>query len=154
MKRLLFSLLILQFLSVVFFPNQALADAVDSYELFWPTVAGVTMAEPSYFFKTLKEDLRGLLIFGKAQKVDYLISLAIKRTVEAEKLIKLDKKDLAQKTFDKATKDVNDAINLSKPSLKSLDTSIINTGKLNKFLASMKQEDLLSKVKELQGLLK
>ena len=153
MKKLLSSIFLAQFLFVIFF-NQVSAQAVDSYELFWPTVAGVTMDDPKYILKTLKENVRGFFIFGKAQKVDYLITLAIKRTVEAEKLTKLDKKDLAQKTFGKAEKNVQDAIDLSKPSLKSLDTSIINAGKLNKFLTFLKQEELLSKVKELQGLLR
>jgi len=76
--------------------------AVDSYELFWPMVAGKTTADGFvYKLKILKEDVRGYLIFGPVQKADYHVFRAAKRLLEAEKLL-LDKKDsLAQTTLDK-----------------------------------------------------
>jgi len=67
--------------------------AVDSYELFWPMVAGKTTADGFvYKLKILKEDVRGYLIFGPVQKADYHVFRAAKRLLEAEKLL-LDKKD-------------------------------------------------------------
>lgn len=77
--------------------------AVNSYELFWPLVAGKTMADGFvYQLKILKEDVRGYLIFGPAQKANYQVFQASKRLLEAEKLV-LDKKDdLASLTLDKA----------------------------------------------------
>jgi len=61
---------------------------VNSFELFWPMVAGKTMQSKVYFLKTLKEDVRGFFIFGSAQKADYDIFLGIKRMLEAEALMK------------------------------------------------------------------
>ena len=75
---------------------------ISSFELFWPIVAGKTMEDPLYFLKTLKEKVRGFLIFGKAQKADHNVFLATKRVVEAEKLISESKRELAVKTLDKA----------------------------------------------------
>lgn len=75
---------------------------ISSFELFWPIVAGKTMGDPSYVLKTLKEKIRGLVIFGKTQKADYFILLATKRVVEAEKLANNNEKDLALKTLNKA----------------------------------------------------
>jgi len=91
--------------------------SVSSFELFWPIVAGKTEGNSLYFVKTLKEGLRGKLIFGSAQKADYSIFLATKRVVEAEKLILEGKSDLAEKTLiraigqiDKATVNVDKAL--------------------------------------------
>lgn len=77
---------------------------VSSFELFWPIVAGKTAGDPLYFIKTLKEELRGKLIFGSAQKADYSVFLATKRIIEAEKLIFERKDDLAEKTLVQTTK--------------------------------------------------
>src|SRR3989344_7375004 len=74
---------------------------VNSFVLFWPVSAGKTMGESLYGLKTFKEKVRGLLIFGKVQKVDYSLFLATKRVVEAEKLLNDGKDDLAVKTLDK-----------------------------------------------------
>ena len=75
---------------------------ISSFELFWPVVAGKTIDDPLYILKSLKEKVRGFLIFGKPQKADYNVFLATKRVVEAEKLISEDKRELAVKTLDKA----------------------------------------------------
>lgn len=79
---------------------------IKSFELFWPVVAGRTMGDPLYSLKSLKEKVRGWFIFGKARKADYKIFLATKRVVEAEKLLKNDKNDLALKTFGLAENNV------------------------------------------------
>ena len=75
---------------------------ISSFELFWPIVAGKTMDDSLYTLKTLKERVRGFLIFGKPQKADYSVFLATKRVVEAEKLINENKREFAVKTLDKA----------------------------------------------------
>lgn len=72
---------------------------ISSFEMFWPVVAGRTKGDSVYFLKTLKEKVRGLLIFGKAQKADYLVFLSVKRVVESEKLLMSGKKDLANDTL-------------------------------------------------------
>ncbi len=83
---------------------------ISSFELFWPIVAGKTMGDSFYFAKTLKEGLRGKLIFGSAQKADYFVFLATKRVIEAEKLILEGKEDLAVKTLVQATKLLDKAV--------------------------------------------
>jgi len=79
---------------------------VNSFELFWPVVAGKTRGDSLYFLKSLKEKVIGILVFGDAKKADYLISLATKRVVEAEKLLLDGKEDLAIKTLDEAEENV------------------------------------------------
>lgn len=60
---------------------------IDSFELFWPVVAGRTRGDKLYFLKKLKEKIRGVLIFGKVKRADYETLIATKRVVEAEKLL-------------------------------------------------------------------
>lgn len=73
---------------------------INSFELFWPIAAGKTLGEPLYSLKILKEQIRGALKFGAAQKSDYLVFLSTKRIVEAEELLKENKNDLALKTWE------------------------------------------------------
>ena len=75
---------------------------VSSFELFRPVVAGRTMDDSLYFLKSLKEKIRGFFIFGREQKADYAVFLAVKRVLEAEKLVNEGKDDLAKKTLGKA----------------------------------------------------
>lgn len=89
MKKILLLMVLVMFVGV------ASAKAVDSYELFWPMVAGKLPGEPMYTLKMLKENVRGTLIFGSVQKSEYKIFLAAKRILEAEKLLSLAKNDLA-----------------------------------------------------------
>lgn len=75
---------------------------VNSFELFWPVVAGKSKGDTLYSLKLFKEKVRGFLIFGKPQKADYSLFLATKRILEAEKLSKEGKKDYSVQTFDMA----------------------------------------------------
>lgn len=88
---------------------------INSFELFWPVVAGKTMGDPFYSLKNLKENIRGMMIFGIPQRTEYALSLATKRVVEAEKLIKEGKNELADKTLEKASKQLEIAtLNIDK----------------------------------------
>lgn len=89
--------------------SSPIASPVSSFEIFWPVTAGKTMDDSLYFVKTLKENIRGFLIFGTPQKADYQVSLATKRLVEAEKLIKDGKNDAALKTIDKFNGNIDSA---------------------------------------------
>lgn len=75
---------------------------VNAYELFWPLVAGKTEGDSLYFLKSFKEKLRGLLIFSPAKKAEYEVLLGTKRLLEAEKLVKSGKEELAIKTLSRA----------------------------------------------------
>lgn len=77
-------------------------ESVNSFELFWPVVAGKTKGDSLYSLKLFKEKVRGFLIFGKPQKADYSLFLTTKRILEAEKLSKEGKKDFSLETFDMA----------------------------------------------------
>ncbi len=90
-------------------PSPTPVPIVSSFNLFWPVVAGKTMQSKLYFLKIWKENLRGLLIFGPAQKADYNIFLSTKRSLEAEVLMKGNVNDLANKTLDSAVSDLDKA---------------------------------------------
>lgn len=84
-------------------PTPQIKEEINSFEMFWPLVAGKTVDDGFvYPLKKLKENFRGMLIFGRVQKADYLVFLATKRVLEAEKLIKENKYKLANKTLDDA----------------------------------------------------
>lgn len=73
--------------------------SIDSYAAFWPLVAGKTIDDPLYFLKDLKQKIRGWVIFGNAQRANYYVFLGTKRVLEAEKLLRENKDDLADKTL-------------------------------------------------------
>ena len=79
-------------------PAPTATPDVNSFELFWPLVAGKTVTDPVYKLKLFKEQLRGALIFGSLQKADYSVFIAIKRSLELEKLLDQDNPPAAQKT--------------------------------------------------------
>ena len=72
-------------------------QTVNSFDLFWPISAGRVMGDPLYFLKSVKEQIREVLVFSSFKKADYNITLSEKRTVEAEKLF-VDSKDLENAT--------------------------------------------------------
>lgn len=118
MKKILVTLFVVLFLGgiyskvVVATPISQITPvsvSVNSFELFWPIVAGKTMGDSLYFVKTFKEGLHGKLIFGSVQKADYSVFLATKRIVEAEKLILEGKPDMAEKTLTQAIKQLDKA---------------------------------------------
>lgn len=127
MKLIGFIVLALVFL----FPSIAIAQSpspsaspvatnvpVNSFDLFWPISAGKVAGEPMYFLKSLKENVRGMFIFGDFKKIEYNIILSEKRAVEVEKLF-LDKKDYSngQNTINA----MQDKWKLASNWLKSLD---------------------------------
>ena len=134
---------------------------MNSNELFWPLAAGKTIDDPLYFLKTFKENLRGWLIFGNAQKAEYAVFLGTKRVLEAEKLLKEDKKEVANRTFDKALeqfeiaqKNVEEASNKKMLSKGSVDTMKPRLNNLVNFLPTLdfdKANEVLQKVKELNS---
>lgn len=119
--------------------------SVNSFELFWPMVSGKVRGDRFYSIKLLKENVRGSLVFSSALKANYNVFLSVKRTLEAEALLKSGKKDLAEKTIDSAISELKNAksnsekaIN-SKQSFSGNDTTMVtrleNLGKLTGSLA-------------------
>lgn len=90
-------------------PSPSPVPAVSSFELFWPVVPGRTMGDSLYSLKVLKENIRGILIFGKPQKAEYEIFLATKRVAETEKLLAEGKGDLAKRTLEKMSAHLSSA---------------------------------------------
>lgn len=135
--------------SLIFIVRPVLADeknntATSSYELFWPLVAGKTADDPLYFLKLFKEQVRGWLIFGAAQKADFQMMLSTKRVLEAEKLLQRGRDDLAIKTLDKAISQISSArTNLDKAQksgkgFQPIKTNLINQlANLNNFLPNL-----------------
>lgn len=108
-------------------------EPVNSFELFWPVVAGKTKGDKLYSLKLFKEKARGLLIFGKPQKADYSLFLTTKRVLEAEKLSKDGKKDSSMETFDMALsqlaiveENTNDSGDMIKSSVDNLNLKFDN----------------------------
>lgn len=122
--------LIITFLVVVplsYAQNTASPSAVSSFELFWPLTAGKTIDDSTYFLKSLKENIRGFLIFGVSEKANYAVLLATKRVLEAEKLQKENKKEKAEQTLKLALEQlerVEKNINVAKTDKKSLGTTL------------------------------
>lgn len=154
--------LIFGVIAPTFAQNATTNEEINSFELFWPIVAGRTIDDPLYPLKSLKEKIRGWFIFGKPQKAEYAITLATKRVVEAEKLLGDGKKELAEKTLDKALTQLNEAERKIKRAGGSLDNFVneINNklDNLEKFIpqlssqnedASEKLNFVLEKVKDL-----
>lgn len=84
--------------------------AAGSYEMFYPMVAGKTVADGFvYKLKILKENIRGSLIFGATSKANYKAFLGTKRLLEAEKLLEIGKVALASATLDKSINEFEDA---------------------------------------------
>lgn len=64
---------------------------VNSFEMFWPIVAGKVQGDPLYNLKRFKENARGFLIFNNLKKAEYNAILSQKRLLEFEKLILVNK---------------------------------------------------------------
>lgn len=107
---------------------------VNSYELFWPLVAGKTERDSLYFLKLLKEGIQGWFIGRDSKKADYEILLGTKRMLEAEVLIKDNKIDSALKTLGRANSNFSKAYDYIKTadSKKQLSTSDIRRERLTK----------------------
>jgi len=80
-KKLIASFLLV-LLVILSFPNFLLAQnknnktpmpvsEINSFELFWPISPGKTVGDSLFFLKTIKENLRGLVIFGMLQKANH-----------------------------------------------------------------------------------
>ncbi len=74
----------------------------NSYELFWPLSAGLTLDSPLFFLKELKEKFSGMLLVGEAKKAEYDLTLATKRILESEKLARGGKLELSDKSLSKS----------------------------------------------------
>lgn len=84
--------------------DEVVIEEVNSFELFWPMVAGKTVDDGFiYNLKLFKERVRGWFIFGATQKADYQVFLGTKRVLEAEKLLAEEKDELAQISLERAT---------------------------------------------------
>lgn len=99
--------------------------AVSSYEMFYPMVAGKTVADGFvYKLKIFKETIRGALIFGPVQKADYNIFLASKRLLEAEKLLLEKNDDMALVTLNKVVMHLTQAKSSSE-NIKNLSSDLV-----------------------------
>lgn len=93
--------------------------------VFWPLAAGKTVDDNLFFLKELKENLRGLIIFGSMQKVSYQVTLGTKRLLEVDKLLQQKKIDVGLKTLDKASSQFTAALgNVEKTKKESMPAKI------------------------------
>lgn len=115
---------------------------IDSFELFWPIVAGKVRGDSMYSLKLFKEKIRESLIFSSSKKAEYKITISEKRLVELETLYKnKDYINGAKSITDlkKAWEHVVSLINES--STNGLDVSSLKA----KFVASLDKQSLVLK---------
>lgn len=137
-------------------PSPTPVAAVNTFDLFWPIVPGKVEGDSLYFLKTLKEKVRGLLIFGTPQKADYFVFISTKRAVEADQLLKDGKTDLASKTLDNFLNRINYSESLWQKAKASGDVpqsnrdniskQLTNLDTLFKYLSSKNSGDIKSKI--------
>lgn len=71
----------------------------DSYTLFYPVVAGKVEGESLYFLKRVRDKITEILAFSDERKSTVTLALATKKLLEAEKLLKEEKYEYANKAF-------------------------------------------------------
>lgn len=71
----------------------------DSYTLFYPLVAGKVEGESLYFLKRIRDKITEILAFSDERKSEVTLTLATKKLLEAEKLLKEEKYEYANKAF-------------------------------------------------------
>ncbi|MFC1625142.1 DUF5667 domain-containing protein [Patescibacteria group bacterium] len=114
---LVFSALIISLFSksYVFALDEEVKDTqdivVNSYEMFWPIVAGKVQGDSLYGLKLFKEKVREILIFSNFKKADYNITISEKRIVEAEKLINESRFEDAEKTLNRLNSSLSKVVN-------------------------------------------
>lgn len=119
------------------------AEVVNSFDLFWPLVPGKTESDSLYSLKLFKEKVQGWLIFGDTKKADYAVLLGTKRVLEAEKLLKESKTELALNTLTRAETSYSNAYFYMK-----------SAHEKGKFSAKEVRKDRLINVKRLADYLK
>lgn len=110
--RFLISLILINFILVL--PAAGIAKEIlpiptstpkptsqSSYELFYPVVAGKTEGESGYVFKLIRDRIIEIMSLGNIKKSEATLKIATKRLLEAEKLVKGNKNDVAKKTLSK-----------------------------------------------------
>ncbi|MEK7188745.1 MAG: DUF5667 domain-containing protein, partial [Patescibacteria group bacterium] len=130
----------------------------NSFELFWPVVAGRTQGDSLYPIKRWKEKLRGWLIFGNLQKADYFLFLSVKRFVEIEKLIKQGDTPNALSTIQNVNIELDQAsyiLNMTKAngdtagSIKhNINTRILNLKDFVTYLITKSDAEIKGKLQE------
>jgi hypothetical protein len=113
---------------------------VNSFELFWPIVAGKVAGESLYPLKTLKENIREKLIFSSSKKADYFVFLSEKRIVEAEKLILEKKNENAKRTLEAGKKARERAVFFAEKAAKK---STVVVGTKERLVGSLEKQVML-----------
>lgn len=115
---------------------------VDSFELFWPIVAGKVRGDSFYSLKLLKEKVRESLIFSSSKRADYKINISEKRLVEVEALFKKGDFINGAKSIEDLKKAWEHVINLiNETSTSGLDVITLKT----KFVSSLDKQSLVLK---------
>lgn len=128
--------------------SSQITEKIDPYVLFWPLVAGNLPSDPFYFLKTFKENLSEVFMFNNAKKGENQLTLATKRLLEAEKLAKDGKKDLANLTLEKVSNHVKnsenylfDAKNNDAKSYSNVYQEVKNkSSNINRYLPQLKKD--------------
>ncbi len=108
MKRIIPLLIILLFLvGTGVFAQEISSSVVSGAELPDP---GLTPDSQFYFLKTWKEQIQMFFTFGEENKAKQFLHLAEVRLAEYQKMMEMEKTEIAQKTLDKYEKQLNQAV--------------------------------------------
>lgn len=126
---------------------------VNSFEMFWPIVAGKVEGDSLYGLKAYKEKVRGFLIFSNLKKAEYNALLSEKRLLEYEKLV-IEKKDYenSKKALNSLKQTQESTISLLKKAKEEgMDVSVTSQNILSIFeKENTLLQSLLTKVEESQ----
>lgn len=148
----------------LFFSKEAIATDQDSFTLFYPIVAGKTQGDSFYFLKTFRDQLTEVFSFGNAKKSEVNLTLATKRFLEGEKLLKNNQNAFAKTTFENFTAKLTAAYNYAateQDNDTSMELLIKLQDQVNKFQIILEQNknsmllnETIAKVTEIQNKIK
>lgn len=119
---------------------------VNSYEIFYPVVAGILPTNKKYLLKVIRDELDILLMKDIASKANKYVEISNKKILEAEQLMLSQNTDLALKSLRKSAAYLNKALKLAskveeEEQIISISTTILDASKKQqKFLPSLAKE--------------
>lgn len=117
---------------------------VNSYELFFPMVAGTLPTKKTYILKVIRDEGGILFSYDKGTKVARLLDVSNKRLLEAEQLLLQGNQKLALKSLDNSRKKMLKVIKImSSLSKKDKNEELVLNASLAMSETSAKQQRLL-----------
>lgn len=147
------NLLIFLFFALVFLPpvyasefeeQREYVSEINSYELFFPMVAGTLPTKKIYILKVIRDEGAILFSSNKGKKVEILLDVSDKRLLEAEQLLLQGNQNLALKSLTDSRKKILKVMKImGDSSKKDKDEELIINTSLAMSETAAKQQRLL-----------